>query len=126
MGLHSGPFRADLMSANHLRKFSCLSKLQLHTARSNLCRLPTTSRVDSQRQLQPTDPKTFGSSKGSWKKQNIHSEVERSHSYDKSSRPSGDASGGESHGHGDSSLGQKRKLPPHEQKKKDYCLKAKQ
>ena len=71
MGLRSEPLRADLMSAySYLGKFRSLSKLQSHAARSNLCRLPTISRVDSQRQLQPTGPKTSGSSKGSWKRQN--------------------------------------------------------
>ena len=72
--------------------------------------------MDSQRQLQPTGPKTSGSN---WKKQKKNSEDGRSHSYDKSSRPFGDAFGGEVHGHGNSSLGQKRKSPPREQKKKD-------
>jgi len=54
MGLRSGPLRADLMSAYSLVKFNSLSGLQLYSARSNLCRLPTTSRVDAQRQLSPT------------------------------------------------------------------------
>jgi hypothetical protein len=44
----------------------------------------------------------------------------------KSDKPSIGASGSKGHGHGLSSLGQKRKLPPHEQKKKDSWLKAKQ
>jgi len=37
-----------------------------------------------------------------------------------SNRPFVDASGSENHGHGNSLLGQKRKLPPHEQKKKEF------
>jgi hypothetical protein len=57
MGLRSGPLRADLMLSYSLGKFKCLSVLQLHAARSNLCRLRTTSRVDTQRQLQPKVPK---------------------------------------------------------------------
>ncbi len=52
MGLRSGPLRADLMLAYSLGKLNSLSELQLHAARSNLCRLSATSRVDSQRQLQ--------------------------------------------------------------------------
>jgi hypothetical protein len=53
MGLHYGPLRGDLMLAYSLVKFKCLSDIQLRAARSNLCRLPTTSRGDIQRQLQP-------------------------------------------------------------------------
>ena len=87
------------MSAYSLGKLNCLSEIQFHGARSNLSRLPTTFSVDSQRQLQPTGPKTSGYSKGSWKKQNKHSEGGRSHSYDKPNRPFGDAFGGEGHGH---------------------------
>ncbi len=59
MGLRFGPLRADLMSAYSLGKFNFLSDLQLHAARSILCRLPTTSRVDAQRQLPPDGLKTF-------------------------------------------------------------------
>ncbi len=54
MGLRFGPLRADLMSAYSLGKFNSLSHLQLHAARNNLCRLPTTSRMDVQRQIPPT------------------------------------------------------------------------
>ena len=111
------PLRANLMSAYSLGKFNCLSELQLHVAISNLCRLPATSRVNTHRLLQPTGPKICGSSKGSWKRQNKHLEGGRSQSFDKSIRPSGGASGSEGHGHGNSSLGQKNKLPLHEQKK---------
>jgi len=125
MGLRYGPLRADLMSAYSLGKFSSLSDLQLHAARSNLCRLPSTSRGDSQRQLQPVGPKTFGSSKGSWKRQNNHPEGGHNHRYDKPNKPSLGASGSEGHGHGNSSLGHKRKLPPNEQKKKDSWINAK-
>ena len=122
MGLSSGPLRADLMSTYSLGEFNSFSKLQLHAAaRSNLCRIPTTSRVDSQRQLQSAGPKTCGSSKGSWKKQK-HSEGGRTQHFDKSSQPSGS----EGHGYGNFSLGQKRKLTPQEQKKKDSWIKATQ
>jgi len=69
MGLRFGPLRADFMSAYSLGKFNSLSELQLHATRSNLCRLPATYRVDSQRQLQSAGPKTSGSSKSIWKKQ---------------------------------------------------------
>ena len=126
MGLRSGPLRVDFMSACFLGKFNSLSELELHVARSNLCRLQATSRVDSQRQLQPTGPRTFGPSKGSWKRQSKHLEGGRSQAFYKSNRPSGGASGSMGHGHGNSSFGQKRKLPPHEQKKKDSWIKAKQ
>ena len=51
MGLRYGPLRANLMSSYSLGKLIPLSVLQLHAARSNLCRLPSTSRGDSQRQL---------------------------------------------------------------------------
>ena len=47
IGLRSGPLRADLMLAYSLGKFNSLLQLQLHVAISSLCRLPTTSRVDS-------------------------------------------------------------------------------
>jgi hypothetical protein len=63
-GLRSGPLRADLMFAFTLGKLNFLSELQLHDTRSNLYRLPTTSRVDSHRQLQSVGPKISGSSKG--------------------------------------------------------------
>ena len=72
--------------------------------------------MDSQRQLHPKGPQTFGYSKDNWKRQNKHSEGGRSHSYDKSSRPFVGVSSSEDHGHGSSSHGQKRNLRPHEQK----------
>jgi hypothetical protein len=125
MGLRSGPLRADLMSAYSLGKFNSLSDLQLHAARSNLCRLPNTSRVDSQRKLSPQGSKPSGSGKSSWKKQK-YLEGGRLERFDKSHNPSVGASGNEGHGYGNSSQGQKRKLPPHEQKKKDSWIKAKQ
>ena len=40
MGIRSRPLRAELMSAYSLVKFNCLSELQLHATRSNLCRVP--------------------------------------------------------------------------------------
>ena len=64
-GLRSEPLRADLMSAYFLGSFKLFLKLQLHAARNNLCRIPSTSRVDSHRQLQSAGPKTSGSSKDS-------------------------------------------------------------
>ena len=51
LGLRFGPLRADLMSAYSLGKLNLLSELLLHAARSNLCWITTTSRVDSQRHL---------------------------------------------------------------------------
>jgi len=87
-------------------------------------RSPATSRVDSQ--LQPTGSKASGSSKGNRKRQNKHSEGGRPQHFDKPNRPSACAFGNEGHGHGNSSLGQKRKLPSHEQNKKDSWIKAKQ
>ncbi len=57
MGLRSGPLKADLMSAHSLVEFNSLSELKLHAARSILCRLPSTSRMDS--------TTTYGS-KGLW------------------------------------------------------------
>ena len=104
------------MSAYSLGRFNSLSDLQLHAARSNLCRLPTTSRVDAQRQLQSTGSKPSGFGKRCWKKQK-YSEGGR---FDKSNKPSVGASGSEGHGHGNSLLGHKQKLPPHEQKKKYF------
>ncbi len=47
MGLRFGPLRADFMSAYSLEKFNSLSELQMLVVRSNLCRLPSTSRIDS-------------------------------------------------------------------------------
>ena len=87
MGLRSGPLRADVMSAYSWGKFIFLSKFQLHAARSTLCRLSSTSRVDSQRQLQPTGPKASGSSKGRWKRHTKHSEGGRPQHFDKPNRP---------------------------------------
>jgi len=69
MDLRSGPLRANLMLAYSLGKFNSLSKLYLNAARSNMCRLLATSRVESQRQLQSAGPKTSVSSKGNWKRQ---------------------------------------------------------
>jgi hypothetical protein len=69
-------------------------------------------------------PKTFGSSKASWKRHNTHSEGGLSH--DKSSRTFGGAFDIEGHGYGNSSLEQKRKLPPRDQKKMESWIKAKQ
>jgi hypothetical protein len=114
------------MSAYSLGKFKSLSELQLHVTRSKVCRLPFTTWVDSKRQLQLTGSKVFGSSKGSWKRQNKHSEGGRSQHFDNSNRPYAGASDIEGHGLGNSSLGHKRKLPPHEQKKMDSWIKAKQ
>jgi hypothetical protein len=125
MGLRFGPLRADLMSAYSLGKFNCLFDLQLHDARSNLFRLPATSQVDAQRQLPSTGSKPSGSGKGSWRKQK-YSKGGRFERYDKSNKPFVGASGSGDHGHGNSSLGHNRKLPPHEQKKNDSWIKAKQ
>ncbi len=44
----------------------------------------------------------------------------------KSNKPYVGASSSEGHGHVNSLLGHKRKLPPYEQNKKDYWIKAKQ
>jgi len=60
--------------------------------------------------------------KSSWKKQK-YSEDGR---FDKSNKPFVGASGSEGHGHGNYSLGHKRKLPPQEQKKKVSWIKAKE
>ena len=103
MGLRSSPLRADLMSAYSLGKFNSLSDLQLHVARSIFCRLPSTSRGDSQRQLQPTGPKASGSSKGSWKRHNKYPEGGHPQHFDKSNKLLVGASGSEGHGHGNSS-----------------------
>ena len=125
MGPRAGPFRADLMLAYSLGNFNFLAKLQLHDAGSNLCRLPSTSRVDTQRQLPQTGSKPSGYGKGSKKKQK-YSKGGRSERFDKSNKPSIGAFGSEGHEHGTSSQGHKRKLPPNEQKKKDSWIKAKQ
>ena len=122
--LRSGPLRADLMSAYSLGKFNSLSDLQLHAARSNLCRLPATSRLDSQRQLPPQGSKPSRSGRSIWKKQK-YSEGGRPERFDKFNKPSVGAFGSEGYGHGNSSQGHKRKLPPHEQTKKDSWIKAK-
>ncbi len=65
MGRRFEPFRAELMSSYSLGKFNYFSELQLHVARSNLCRLPSTSRGDTQRQSQPMGLKSYASNKGS-------------------------------------------------------------
>ncbi len=113
MGLRFGPLRADLMSAYSLGNFNFLSDLQLHAARINLCSLPITSRVDSQRQLPPPGSKPSGSGRSSWKKQK-YSQGGRPARFDKSNTPFVGASGSEGYGHDNSSQGQKRKMPPHE------------
>jgi len=68
MGLRSSPLRPDLMSAYSLEKINSLSELQLHAARSTLCRLPLTSRGDSRKQLQSMGLKASSATKGSWKR----------------------------------------------------------
>jgi hypothetical protein len=59
----------------------------------------------------------------SWKKLK-YSEGGRLERFDKSNKPFVGASGSAGHGHGNSSLGHNRKLPPNEQKKKDSWIKA--
>ena len=81
--------------------------------------------MDAQRQLPPTGSKPSCSGKSSWTKQK-HSEGGRSERFDKPKKPFVGASGSEGYGHGNSSQRLKRKLPPHEQKKKDSWIKAKQ
>ena len=105
MGLRSRPLRAYLMSTYSLGQFNYLSELQFHVVRRSLCRLPATSRGNTQRQVrQPTCPKTSSSSKRSWKGQNKHTEDGRSQCIDKYNRTSSGSSGSGSHGHGNSSL----------------------
>ena len=81
--------------------------------------------MDAQRPLPLTRSKPSGFGKGTWKKQN-YSEGERSERFDKSNKSFVGAYSSEGHGHVTSSLRQKRKLNPHEQKNKDSCIKAKQ
>ena len=127
MVLRSRPLRADIMSPYSIGKLFFLLELKLHVARSNLCRLPATSRGDTQRQAhRSTGQKTFGSSKSSWKGQNKRSEGGQFQSFDKSNRSTEGAFGCGGHEHGNSSLGQKRKLCLHEQKKMNSWIKAKQ
>ena len=95
-----------------------MSELQLHDARSNLCRFHATSRGDTHEQAQqPMGPKASSSSKSNWKGQNKYSEGGRFQSLNKFNRASGGAFDSGGYGHGDSSLGQKSKLPPREQTK---------
>ena len=70
--------------------------------------------------------KTSNCSKINWKGQNKHTKGGRFQSFDKLNRASGVASGSGSHRHGNAALGQKRKLPRHEEKKKDYWIQANQ
>ena len=72
------------------------------------------------------DPRPLVLTKSVLKRQNNNSEGGRSHYVEKSNRSSGGASDRGSHGHGNSSLRQKRKLPPHDQKKRDSWINAKQ
>ena len=102
MGCRSGSLRADLMLAYSLGKFNSLPDLQLHAARSNVCRLPATFRVDARRQLPSTGSKPSGYGKSSWKKQ-TYSEGGR---FDKSNKPSIGAFGSDDYGHVNSSQGQ--------------------
>jgi hypothetical protein len=121
IGLRSGPLRADLMSAYGLGKFKSLSELQLHASRSTLSRLPTgTQKPETQKPM--TYSKGALSRKSTWRGLNkpLGSPNPLSHS------AHGGASGSGTSSHGLSAHGQKRKLPPHEQKKKDSWLKAKQ
>ena len=72
-----------------------------------------TSRGDIQRQAQKSmGPKTSNSSKSDWKGQNKHSEDGRFQSFEKSSRSSGGAFGSGGPRHGNSLVGQNKKLPP--------------
>ncbi len=99
----------------------------MHDARSNLCRFSTPSRGDTQRHSQqPLGSKAHGSGRSNWKGQNRHLEGRRSHISDKPNRTFEGAFGSTNQGYGNSPHGQKRKLPPHEQKKEDSWLKAKQ
>jgi hypothetical protein len=59
-----------------------------------------------------------------WKRQYKYSKGGRSQRFDKSNKPFVGASGSEGHGHGNSSLGHTRKLPPNEQKKKNSWIEA--
>ncbi len=103
-----------------------MSEFQSHAARSNLYRLPSTSRGDKKRQPQPTDLKPYASNKGSWKKLNKHSEGARSQYFDKTNKYSRGASSSAGYGHGNASIGHKQKLPPRKKMKKDSWTKAKQ
>jgi hypothetical protein len=109
------------VSPYYIGKLKSLPKFRLHAARRNLCCFLITSRGDTPQYTQhPMSPKTSCSSKGNWKWQNTHSEGGRFRFFDKSNQYSRDATSSRGPGHGNSALRQKRKLPPREQKKKDY------
>ena len=121
MGLRSGPLRADLMSTYRLRKLKSPSEFQLHASRSTLSRLPTgTQKSETQKSM--TYFKDALSRERTWRGLNkpLGSPSPLSAS------AHGGASGDGTSSHGLSAHGQKRKLPPHKQKKKYSWLKAKQ
>jgi hypothetical protein len=123
LGLRSGQLRAELMSGYGLNKFKSLSELQLHAARSNLVRLPPIQRTES-----PQRPALGGKSEGARKhfsKNSSRPQNKPVKPYSSDTGPSRGASGSGGSTLGNSAQGQKRKLAPHEQKKKDSWLKAK-
>jgi hypothetical protein len=126
LGLRSGPLRADLMSAYGLGKFKSLSELQLHASRSTLSRLPTVTQKAEAHKSTTFHPRGAAPRKGTWRGPNKPLGSPNPLSLGASAGASGGASGSGTSGHSLSQHGQKRKLPPHEQKKKDSWLKAKQ
>ena len=122
LGLRSGPLRADLMSAYGLGKFKSLSELQLHASRSTLSRLPAVTQKPEAQKSTTFHPRDAASRKSIWR--GLNKPLGSPNPLSLSA--SGGASGSGTSGHGLSSHGQKRKLPPYEQKKKDSWLKAKQ
>jgi hypothetical protein len=69
--------------------------------------------------------KLSGSNKSTWKGQKKHSEGGRFQSFIKPNTTDGATFGSWGSRHGTSALGQKRKLPPHEQRKEDSRIKVK-
>ena len=126
LGLRSGSLRADLMSAYGLGKFKSLSELQLHASRSTLSRLPTINQKPEAQKSTTFHPRGVASRKSTWRGLNKPLGSPNPSSLGACGGASGGASGSAGSGYGLSSHGQKRKLPPHEQKKKDSWLKAKQ
>jgi len=115
------------MFAYGLGKLKSLSELQLHASRSSLSRLPSgTQKHDAHNHMTYVSPKATLSRKIKWRGLNKPLGSPNPLSVGTHGGTHGGASVSGISIHGLSTHGQKRKLPPHEQNKKDSWIKAKQ
>ncbi len=116
------------MYAYGLGKFKTLSELQLHASRSSLSRFPSgTQKHDAQKHTTYVSSKAALSRKNTWRGLTKFFGSPNPLSGSAHGGTNGGALGSGTLSHGLSTHGQKRKLPPHEQKKKvSWIIKAKQ